>query len=199
MTDLRHHRTVLLALGLGLLLPTAADAAEPTREQIDFFEKKIRPVLVEHCYKCHSEQSNKIKGGLRLDTRDALRTGGDSGSALVPGDPSKSLLLQAVRYTELQMPPSGKLPDNVAADFEKWIRDGAADPRNGTAAVQAPATKIDVEAGKRFWSFQPPRRHSAPEIARAAWPLKPIDRFILAGLELGSLEPAPAADRRTWL
>src|SRR5262249_12082462 len=93
-----------------------------------------------------------------------------------------------------------KLPGNVIADFEAWIKQGAADPRDRKAVtVQVPASKVDIEAGKKFWSFQPPQRHPAPEVQRAAWPQKTIDRFVLAGLERANLEPAPAADRRTWL
>src|SRR5262249_12639372 len=130
MTETRRLRSMLAAVSLALLLTRVSRAAEPMREQIDFFEKKIRPVLVEHCYKCHSAAAAKLKGGLLPDSRDGLIKGGDSGPVLVPGDPAKSLLLQAIRYTELQMPPGGKLADSVAADFERWIRDGATDPRD---------------------------------------------------------------------
>ena len=188
-----------IALFAAALLPVRATAAEPTREQIDFFEKKIRPVLVEHCYKCHAADAKKVKGGLLLDTRDALRKGGDSGPALVPGDPAKSLLLKALRYEDTQMPPAGKLPDRVIADFETWIKQGAPDPRDGKTVQAPPGRTIDVAAGKRFWAFQPPTKHPAPQVKHADWPLKPIDRFILAKLEGAGLEPSPAADRRTWL
>jgi Protein of unknown function (DUF1553)/Protein of unknown function (DUF1549)/Planctomycete cytochrome C len=194
----RSFRTALAALALALLLPDAAPAAEPDREQMDFFEKKIRPVLVEHCYKCHSAAAKKPKGGLLLDTRDAARKGGDTGPAVVPGEPDKSLLLKGLKYDELEMPPAGKLPDAVIADFEAWIKHGAADPRD-PRLVQAPPSKIDVAAGRRFWSFQPPHRQTPPQVNRSGWPLKTIDRFLLARLEQAGLEPSPAADRRTLI
>src|SRR5205809_510714 len=109
-----------------ILLSSSASlsGAEPPRAQVEFFEAKVRPVLVEHCYKCHSAQAAKLKGGLRLDTRDGLRTGGDSGPAVVPGDPARSLLLKALRYDGVEMPPGGKLPEAVIADFQTWILHG---------------------------------------------------------------------------
>jgi hypothetical protein len=178
--------------------PGRVPGGEPDRAQIEFFEAKIRPVLVEHCYKCHSAQAAKLKGGLRLDTRDGLRKGGDSGPAVVPGDQAGSLLLKALRYDGKEMPPSGKLPDAVIADFQTWVRQGAADPREGQAAAPGPKA-IDVTAGKRFWAFQPPRPHAAPAVHDPAWPRTGIDPFILARLEQAGLAPSPAADRRTWL
>src|SRR5262245_23451531 len=119
------------ALRCGLIAFVAAGTARAADPGTDFFESKIRPVLVEHCYKCHSAQAKKQQGGLHLDTRDSLRKGGDSGPALVPGKPAESLMLKAVRYADadLKMPPTGKLPDAVIADLEKWITMGAPDPR----------------------------------------------------------------------
>ena len=119
--------------------PATANAKAPERaaspEELAFFESKIRPVLVEKCYSCHSTaEGNKVKGGLVLDSREGTRRGGDSGPAVVPGDVKKSLLLEAIRYAnkDLQMPPEkegGKLSDAVIRDFERWIQNGAADPR----------------------------------------------------------------------
>src|SRR5205809_1021395 len=111
------------ALGCTLVLLAAAGTARAADPGTDFFESKIRPVLAEHCYRCHSTQARKQQGGLHLDTRDAIRKGGDSGPAVVPGKPDESLLLKAVRQTDpdLKMPPKGKLPDAVIADLEKWI------------------------------------------------------------------------------
>jgi hypothetical protein len=172
--------------------------AEPSGTEIEFFEKKIRPVLVGSCYKCHSPQAVKVRGGLLLDSREGLRKGGESGPAVVPGDPAASLLLSAIRYEDRKMPPGGKLPDAVIADFQDWIRRGAPDPRASLAAT-LPSKPMDLEAAKRFWSFQPPQPHAAPEVRNAAWPRKKIDRFILARLETAGLEPSPAADRRTWI
>jgi hypothetical protein len=192
----------LAALTLALLARTAAAGADAP-EQVEFFEKKIRPVLVEHCYRCHSEDEGKVKGGLRLDVRDAMRKGGDTGPAVVPGAPDESLLLKAVTYhdPDLKMPPKGKLPEAVVKDFETWIKLGAADPR--TAAVPkpaAPARVIDVSAGKQFWSFQPPRRHAVPGIPNNKSQItSPIDAFILAKLQEKGLSFSPPADRRTWI
>ncbi|MHC4878424.1 MAG: DUF1553 domain-containing protein [Planctomycetota bacterium] len=142
-----------------VLASSAAFAADPSpysADDIAFFEKRIRPVLVRHCYECHSEASvkaGKLKGGLRLDVRSALLTGGDSGASIVPGKAGESLLIEALNYDSFEMPPSGKLSDSVIADFEKWIDAGAADPRTGDASKPTPG--IDIEAGRRHWAYQP--------------------------------------------
>jgi hypothetical protein len=180
-----------------LRLPAGMAGDRPSAAQVDFFEKKIRPVLVAHCYKCHSAKSAKVRGGLLLDSREGLRKGGDNGPAIVPGDPAGSLLIKALRFEDRKMPPAGKLPERVIADFQTWIKQGAADPREGKAAPGA--RKIGVEAGKRFWSFRPPRAHAAPPVRDRAWPRKKIDRFLLARLEKAGLAPSRPADRRTWL
>jgi hypothetical protein len=182
---------------LFLSLPAGAAGGGPSGAQVDFFEKKIRPVLVERCYKCHSAQAKKPKGGLLLDTREGLRKGGESGPAIVPGQPTASLLLKALRYEERQMPPGGKLPDAVIADFQTWIQQGAADPRTGGAVAAAPKP-IDTEAGKHFWSFQPPQAHTPPAVRSSAWPRTKIDQLLLARLEQAGLSPSPPADRATW-
>ncbi len=179
-----------------VLLVRAGQAAEPARAEADFFEQKIRPVLVEHCFACHSARAPKLKGGLRLDTREGVRQGGESGPAIVPGKPDASLMLRALRYTEHKMPPRGQLPERVIADFQRWIETGAIDPRTDASATAGP---IDVEAGKRFWSFQPPRAHVGPGVRDTAWPRKKVDRFILARLEEANLAPTPPAKRQTWL
>ncbi|HMF11844.1 MAG TPA: PSD1 and planctomycete cytochrome C domain-containing protein [Gemmataceae bacterium] len=197
------------ALALAMAGPVGADDTKPTVEQVEFFEKKIRPVLVEHCFKCHAVTAKKVRGGLLLDSRAGLRKGGDSGPAIIPGDPAASRLIKALRYDELQMPPDGKLPDKVIADFETWIKQGAVDPGVATAAksggVGNPApnssseVKIDFQKAKQFWAFQPPRRHEPPQLRKHDWPRRRIDQFILAGLEQAGLGPNPPADRRTWL
>jgi hypothetical protein len=165
---------------------------------IDFFEKKIRPVLVEHCYACHSESAKKTRGDLRLDTRDATRKGGQSGPAVVPGKIQDSLLLQAIRHTspDLKMPPKGKLPDAVLADFEAWIRMGAPDPRDGKAA--SPASNI-LEVGRKHWAFQPLMKTVPPAVKATAWPNNDIDRFLLARLEAEKLQPVGDAPARTLI
>ena len=113
-------------------------------EGIEFFEEKIRPVLVKQCYECHSADAlsgNNLKGNLLLDSREGIRMGGDSGEAVVPGNPSSGVLMSALRFESLEMPPQGKLPDAVIADFERWIEMGAPDPR--TESVSNPASKVD--------------------------------------------------------
>src|SRR5438067_6551043 len=143
--------TGLLAAPLLFASPASADEAG-----VDFFERKIRPVLVEHCYPCHSETAKKQRGGLLLDSRAGLRTGGDSGPAIMPGRPDRSLLIKAVRYTDehLRMPPKGKLPETVRADLESWVKMGAPDPRV-TASGGSKPSGADLEAGRRHWAFQP--------------------------------------------
>jgi hypothetical protein len=178
------------------LASTGVRAADPTAEQLEFFEKKIRPVLVEHCYACHSASAKKLRGKLFLDSRDGMRKGGESGPALIPGDPAASLLIKALRYEEPQMPPTGKLPDSVIADFETWIKQGAADPRE---AIATKTRMFDAAAARQFWAFRPPQRHSAPEVRAGDWPKRSIDRFILARLEAAGMRPSPSSDRRTWL
>jgi hypothetical protein len=186
-----------LAALLGWL--AAARGAEPAKEDVEFFETKIRPVLVEHCYKCHSASAEKLQGKLLLDSREAARKGGESGAAVVPGDPDGSLLLQALRFENFEMPPDGKLPDAVIANFEHWIKRGAADPRDGSGPVAALPAAIDFAKGRQFWSFQPPRAHALPQVAAGAWLRRNIDGFVLAPLERAGLAPASPADRRTWL
>jgi hypothetical protein len=176
--------------------PTAANE-KPTAEQLAFFEKKIRPVLVGQCYTCHSEEAKKEKGNLLLDTRDGIRAGGDNGPAVVPGDAKKSLLLKAIKQTDqtLKMPPKSKLSDEVVADFEKWIATGAADPRDGKKA--AAYKEIDIEKGRKFWSFQPPKKTPPPGVTDSAWPRTDVDLFLLADLEKKGLRPVADADPRS--
>jgi cytochrome c553 len=178
--------------------PRPAVTEKPTAEQLAFFEKKIRPVLAGQCYQCHSLEAKKEKGNLRLDTRDGIRKGGDTGAAVVPGDPRRSLLLKAIRQTgELKMPPKSKLPDEVVADFEKWIATGAADPREGKKVVAV--KEIDIEKGRQFWAFQPPRAMTPPAVQNAAWPRTDVDRFLMAGLEAKGLKPVGDADPRALI
>ena len=170
-------------------------------EQRDFFEKKIRPVLADKCYQCHAQDSDKLKGGLTLDTREGIRRGGDNGAAVVPGNVKDSLLIEAIHYTnkDFAMPPEkkgGKLPDAVIADFEKWVQMGAPDPRDGAAKV---VKKYDTEEAKKWWSFQPVKEPDAPTIKDAGWPRGEIDKFVLAGLEAKGLKPAADADKLTLL
>jgi hypothetical protein len=173
----------------------AAPEKPATAEQIAFFEKKIRPVLVKECYSCHSEKADKIKGGLVLDTRAGIRQGGDSGPAVVPGDPKKSLLIKAIEHKDdkLKMPKE-KLSSEMIADFEKWVAMGAPDPRDGQGRIAPKASNIDIEKGRKFWAFQPVKKPPIPTVRQSAWPHGDIDRFILAGLEAKGLKPVVDAD-----
>ena len=170
----------------------------PTADQLAFFEAKVRPVLVQQCYECHSAQAKKVKGGLLLDTREGARRGGEQGPAVVPGDPEASLLVQAVRYKDenLRMPPKHRLSGEVVADLERWVKSGAADPRNGKAVVRS---EVDIEKGRRFWAFQPPRAVAAPSVRDAAWPRSDVDRFLLAAMEARGARPVGDADRAALL
>jgi hypothetical protein len=197
------HGFLLAVVLLGLWLVsasgvcTAGDAA-PTTEQVRFFETRVRPILVEHCYKCHSAQAKSPKGGLRLDSRENLRKGGDTGPAIVPGKPGESLLIKAIRYRDelLRMPPKGKLSAAVVADLEHWVAIGAPDPRTTAAAVKG---AIDWEAARRHWAFQPIKCPPVPIVKNAPWPQTPVDNFLLASLEARGLTPSPPADRRTLI
>ncbi|MDA1039260.1 MAG: DUF1553 domain-containing protein [Planctomycetota bacterium] len=166
---------------------------------VAFFESRIRPVLVEHCHECHSATSATLKGGLRLDSRRSLLVGGDSGPAIDLNRPEESLLVAALRYDGIEMPPAGRLPDRVVDDVVTWIRMGAVDPRPDPGVVAAPVASVDVEAGRSFWSFQPISAPSVPHVRNTAWPATDSDRFILARLEAVGLDPGPDADRATWL
>lgn len=191
--------TVFLALALCSLAAHSDEPSAPDAEGVEFFERKIRPILVEHCYACHSAEAKEVKGGLRLDTRAGLLQGGDSGPAIVPGKPGTSLLLSALRYEELEMPPQGKLPEVVIADFAAWIARGAPAPRAASEPPPATTSEDRIAQARSHWAFQPLRRPSLPEVHNREWPQSPIDFFILARLEVAGMAPAPPADRRTLL
>tara|TARA_R110002096_G_scaffold42144_7_gene113751 strand:+ start:994 stop:3537 length:2544 start_codon:yes stop_codon:yes gene_type:complete len=169
----------------------SADSAD-----IDFFERKIRPVLVEQCYDCHSIGAETIKADFLLDTRDGIRKGGVSGrDAVIPGDVAGSQLIEAIRYQneELQMPPNHALPESVVADFEAWIAMGAPDPRDGVS-------KLPREiAAEHHWAWKRPVRHDRPDVANKDWPRDTVDHFVLAKLEANAMAPNPDADRRTLI
>jgi len=174
---------------------TAADesAHVATAEQLAFFETRIRPVLVTRCYQCHSSESRIVQAGLRLDSKAGLARGGDSGPAISPQAADSSLLLQALRYDGLQMPPTGRLPESVIQDFQTWLSMGAPDPR--TESSPAPATHPDPEIGRSHWAFQLPRQSPAP-VTTAPVNSK-LDAFILAKLQEQQLPAAKPADPPT--
>ena len=159
-----------------LLVASSAGASDEAveRQRLDFFDAKIRPVLIKHCYECHATDSKKLRGGLLVDSRQGLLKGGESGSALVPGDPKESLVISALKYDGFEMPPKGKLSPKVIADFEKWIQDGANDPRIGTKPVVRPKA-IDIEAGRKHWAYQPLQAPLVPVVKNASWPINDID------------------------
>ena len=180
---------ILLCLIFLLVFSQPAEADDGT----DFFESKIRPVLIENCYKCHSaaaQANGKLKGGLLLDDRESIRRGGESGPAVVPRNIKKSLLYSAIQHEDFEMPPKGKLPDGVIADFAKWIAMGAPDPRDGVTAVES---NIDLEKGRQFWSFQPVQKTTLPTVADTAWSKTGIDRLVFTGLKANGLKPVGLA------
>jgi hypothetical protein len=190
-----------------LMAVTAAAAAVPGRiaraspspGDIAFFESKIRPVLVQHCYQCHSAEAlrtGKLKANLLVDSRDGMAKGGESGAAVVPGKKEESLLLAALKYDGFEMPPAGKLPDEVIADFEKWIDMGAPDPRDEPTATVDERT-IDVEAGRQHWSYRRLAPVAVPDVKNPAWSKNDIDRFVLARQEAASVSPSAEAAKET--
>jgi len=178
------------------LVATARIAsAEPTPEQLAFFESKVRPLLVERCHKCHAGEH--AKGDLWLDARESLLTGGASGAAIEPGHPEDSLLIGAVRYESLEMPPSGKLPDDEIAILERWVADGAAWPEEAAVRPARSAEGFEItEADRAHWSFQPLREPAVPAVGDAAWAVNPVDAFIRAKLDEKGIAPNPPANRR---
>ncbi len=180
------------------LASTAYAAEAPGARDTEFFETKVRPVLAEKCFSCHGEA--KQKGGLRLDSRESLLKGGDSGAAIVPGDAQKSLLLRAVHYDgELKMPPAGKLSDENIAALTQWIQNGAVWPATAVSVATVAPTAGFTEQQRNFWSFQPVKEPVVPPVKNKRWGQSPIDNFILAELEKRGLQPAPSADKATLI
>ncbi len=193
--------TLLGALTLGWLLTAgvasaqtgAAKSPPPSAAAVEFFESRIRPVLAENCFSCHGPQ--KQRGGLRLDSAAGVLKGGESGPAVVPGHPEKSLLLQAVRQGgELKMPPKGKLSERVVSDLAAWVKMGAPWPHGGSAGPDTAA-----EAWKKHWAFQPVKKPAVPRPASLPAEASPVDAFVVAALEAKGLSLSPPADRRTLL
>ena len=173
-------------------------------EKLLFFEKKIRPILAENCYECHSASSKKVKGNLFLDSRIGVLGGGDSGPAIVSKKPEKSLLIKAIKYqnNDLRMPPDGKLSDHDIKDLQKWIADGAIDPREDkTESIGKKKlfeTK-DLEDARKYWAFKPIIDPSIPKVKDKTWVKDPIDSFVLAKLDSKKLTPSPPANKYTLL
>ncbi len=179
-------------LGASLVGPVSADE----KADLAFFESKIRPALVKHCYECHSEDAKKLGGKLRLDTKEETLKGGESGPALVAGKPDESLLMHALRWEDnLEMPPEEPLPEAVVADFERWIAMGAPDPRSGPPVPVAPP----VETKTSHWSFQPVQDPPVPAVKEESWPRSGIDRFLLTEIEKAGLQPTADAPPETLI
>lgn len=193
-------RFLLRSIGIGLALigqGASAPAAEPTELEQQFVNE-VLPILQQRCFECHAHET-KIKAGLALDSRTGWELGGDTGPAIQAGKPDDSLLIQAIRYddADLQMPPKGRLPENEIRILEKWVRDGAFDPRRTLAVGKQGG--IDFKAGAKQWAFQPLQRVAPPPTKNKVWPQTDLDRFVLAKLEAHSLVPAGEADRRVLI
>ena len=197
----RHWATAIIAvLALNMTEVCRADEKipEPTAEGIKFFEAKIRPVLIERCYRCHSSEGQGSRGGLSVESRDALLAGGESGPAIVPGDLEESLLWNAINYRDFSMPPQTKLPPEIIADFRTWIEMGAPDPRvSTTTVVHGRVTEADIEKGRQFWSFKPPVKPAIPSTTE--WASSNIDHFVEQQYAAHQLTPAADADAFTFL
>jgi mono/diheme cytochrome c family protein len=183
---------ILASLVLASAAPLTAAQREPPAEQVRFFETRIRPLLAEHCYRCHGP--DRHKGGLRLDARQGMLRGGDSGTALiVTGRPEQSLLIRAVGHQDdtLRMPPKKRLSDRQVADLTRWVQRGAPYPQAAASAGS--------EAGQQLWAFRPPADPPVPAVQDGTWARTPLDRFVLARLEASGLKPVPPADRRTLI
>ena len=183
-----------LLASVALMLALASNVNADEREA--FFERHIRPALITHCYECHSNAHGKSEGGLLLDSRPALQRGGDSGAAIKAGSPSESLLIEAIRYESLEMPPGKQLDKKTIALFEEWIQQGAVDPRVEETTI-ARTLGIDLDEARKFWAFQPRSKTATP--ATVDWGSSPIDRFIWRKLDEHKLRPNQEADRSTWL
>ena len=184
--------TAIATLAIPLIGQTSSS------EQADFFEKRVRPILVARCQGCHNPKAGTA--GLDLTTISGVRKGADSGPVLVPGDVEKSRLMQVIGYQErIKMPPTGKLPDEELAQLRQWVKIGAPWPSTGSetlaAQTQGPKKKGYSKAQKEFWSFRPLQHVTPPEVRNQAWVRSPVDRFILARLELEGLPPAAPADK----
>lgn len=180
----------------------AAFVSAPSDDQLAFFEKRIRPVLVNNCYECHSAEAQSIEGGLLLDSRAGIIKGGDNGPIILPGDPDASLLIKAVKHVESGpiMPPESRLKEEEIADLVNWVKEGAPDPRSTSTLDRLKAkSTIDWDKAKEWWSLKAIAPVTPPRVVNESWPKSDIDRFVLAKLEQEGLAPAGDAEKRTLL
>jgi hypothetical protein len=206
-----HARQPMTIIGVGIVLCAlpamrAAEVNETaplkfSREQVEFYEKQVQPILSSECYQCHSHEADKIKGGFVLDSREGLLKGGDDGVAIVPGEPDKSLLIKAVRHgdEDLKMPPKKQLTDEQIAVLVQWVKMGAPYGEMKAAAVAAGKGRKITAEDRNWWSFQPVRAVKMPEVTDGGWARTPIDKFIFAKLQAAGLQPAPEADKPTLI
>lgn len=195
---IRSVASIVLAGAFLLLIAGTARSSEETLREEEFFEKKVRPLLVKRCYSCHSAGSSRLRANLFLDSRPGWEQGGDSGPAIVPGSPDQSLVIQAVRYTResLSMPPTGKLPPDEIAILELWVARGAHDPRE-ESTIQKSEETHDLDEARRTWPYHPPRSTDPPDVKDSDWPRDPLDAHVLARLEKAGLSPAADAGAAT--
>ncbi|MES2309505.1 MAG: PSD1 and planctomycete cytochrome C domain-containing protein, partial [Verrucomicrobiota bacterium] len=181
----------------GWILTLSVSRADFPPDQVEFFENKVRPILANNCYKCHSVEQGTSKGGLTLDTRAGVLNGGESGPLLTPGDPEKSLIIHAIRYTDpdLKMPKKTKLTDDEIAALTEWVKRGAPDPRVQTNLKLSGLN----DKARGHWAYQPIQKKSPPSIKNSAWRQSPIDRFIFSKLEEKGMEPSPMANKETLI
>ena len=192
---------ILLLVCLFLEVWLSLATAQISEDQVKFFETKIRPILAKHCYQCHGNKPDKVEKELVLTTAHGIRHGGQSGSIIVAGKPDKSLLILAIRHStpNLQM-PADKLPPEVIRNFERWVEEGAFDPRNDTdyetQRLVESNKEYDFSQGRKHWAYQPLRKPELPEVNDGEWGRSPIDRFILSKLEEQSLKQMGPATKR---
>ncbi len=193
-------RSTLTLVGLFVVAMIAiVNAPRSSAHEFDEFERKIRPLLSQHCYSCHSSQAKTVHGGLRLDTATAIADGGDNGPVIVAGKPDESLFVQAIRYDgEIQMPPKGRLADADIAALAQWVKQGARFPPSLDQTRRA-NVQIDFSEGRKFWSFQSVHEQALPNVANTSWSRGRIDSFVLAAMERVGLTPSPRADQATLI
>lgn len=201
MQLLKRHSAICIVLFAIFVVPCnsvfafAVQDVQFSDADIEFFENKVRPLLVDHCLSCHGDEEKKVRGGLRLTSRALMLLGGDSGPAIVPGDPDESLIIQCVNYEEFEMPPSGRLEQADIDTLVKWVEMGAPDPRASDSEVEK--QEIDIEAGRQFWSFQPRKKLNVElsSVDESGWSKSVIDRLVLERLKAEEIEPVPDASR----
>ena len=176
-------------LSILILFTALAVAGDMTPDQRAFFEQKIRPVLVKQCYECHSQASKKIGGKLLLDAPSEMIAGGESGPAVIPGKPDESLIVQAVRYDGLEMPPKKRLPESIVNDFVEWVKRGAPDPRT------EPTKAVSEAPSEPLWSLKPIYDPQPPIVQNTSWPRQSLDAFVLVQIERQAIQPAPDAEK----